>query len=118
MTEPNTYPSLEAFYAADERRRRSGEADFGIWWTDGAPWPRFRVSYVRATGEVYALMQGNGGTVEVLGIVPPDEDVPEGLYYRTLDRILAGWADQRPPRLSWMRDRLANMPVTSKGDPQ
>ncbi len=112
------YDSLEAFYAADERRRRSGEADYGVWWTDVWSLPCWRVSYIQATGEVYAV-EGSGGRVEVLGVVPPDpaDDgaaYPYGdkrvqqTYYRTLDRILAGWPEHcgEPGGLQWVRDAL------------
>lgn len=112
-----TYSSVEAFYAADPRRLASGEADFGIWWLDETLWPYWRVSYVHATGEVYAAQHGGPGPgiVEVLGVVPPDEEHigPRydqfKRYYRTLARILEGWADHLGQRgsLAWVRERLA-----------
>ena len=96
----NFYPSLEAFYSANEARRRSPEADYGVWWRDDRRSGYCRVSYVRATGEVYAVHIGGQEQVEVLGVVPPDPDdrvqvgYGRGLtYYRTLDRILEGWTD-------------------------
>jgi len=101
-----TYPSIEAFYAENEERRRSGEADYGVWWTEpGRPWPKWRVSYIHNTGEVYAV-QLNGGEVRVLGIIPPDDDV---FYYQTLNGVLDGWADviQELGSLQWVQDTLA-----------
>ena len=109
------YSSLEQFYAANEARRRSPEADYGVWWHDGVRCQFWRVSYVQATGEVYARRHQHG-QVEVLGVVPPDPDerrsngLPYGkTYYRTLDRLLEGWAEHcgRPGGLAWVRDRLA-----------
>ena len=97
-----TFPNIEAFYDADPRRRHSGEADFGIWWTNGPRWPNWRVSYIQATGEVYAVSAQ--GPVEVLGTVPPDEGPS---YYRTLDNLLDGWSDEFGRPLSWVRERLS-----------
>ncbi len=102
---PKIYATIEEFYTENEERRRSGEADYGCWWTEpGQTWPRLRVSYIQKTGEVYAV-QLTGGQVKVLGIVPPDDD---RIYYRTLDRILEGWADaiHKPGSLSWVKERL------------
>ena len=105
---PKFYLNLQAFYDGDERRRRSGEADYGVNWTQyGHPFRRWRVSYVHATGEVYAVQFG--GQVEILGRVPPDE---RGLYYQTLDTVLAGWADGYKD-LGWVRERLAAWPATN-----
>lgn len=102
-----SYANIEAFYAENEERRRSGEADYGAWWTEpNQNWPRWRVSYIQKTGEVYAV-QLNGGQVELLGVVPPDD---ARIYYQTLDRILEGWADiiNEPGSLDWVRARLAS----------
>ena len=41
------YPSLEAYYAADERRLRSEECDYGVHWRLKGWEYRWRVSYVR-----------------------------------------------------------------------
>ena len=102
---PKCYPNIEAFYAENEERRRSGEADYGVWWTEpNQNWPRWQVLYIQKTGEVYSV-QLTGGQVKLLGVVPPD-DAP--IYYQTLDRILEGWADviQEPGSLDWVRARL------------
>ena len=108
------FPTLDAYYADDLRRRRSPEADYGVHWRLNGWDYRWRVSYVRDTGEVYALHQGRTiGPLFILASVPPDP-VPDGdrrsLYYASLDAILDGWAEQcgRPDSLRWVRDRLAN----------
>lgn len=108
------YPTLEAFYDEDPRRRTSGEADYGCWWQDDRSFPRYRVSYIEATGEVYklALRPGGDGEVQVLAVVPPDpveEPRSRSLYYRTLDRILDGWAEHcgPPDGITWVRRQLA-----------
>ena len=71
------YTSLERFYSQDPRRRYSGEADYGCYWRRHY-YPnatRWRVSYVEATGEIYAVELGgeNDGRVVVIGVVLPDE---------------------------------------------
>lgn len=103
-----SYTNLEAFYAQNEARRRSGEADYGVWWMEPErPRMYWRVSYVAATGEVYALQfAGAGGQVEVLGVFPPDEG-PN--YYKGLDALLEGWADRcgQPGSLAWVKEKLA-----------
>jgi hypothetical protein len=64
-----SFPSLEAFYAADARRRYSRERDVGLIWR-GARGATFRAAWVQETGEVYLCKHGNpfdgGGTVDVL----------------------------------------------------
>jgi hypothetical protein len=94
------FPSLEAFYDDRPERRSSGEADYGVHWRDGGrDWPRWRVSYVRVTGEIYAVELRGEYRVRVLGVVPADHveggwgPSPRLIYYRTLDGILDGWAD-------------------------
>ena len=75
------------------------------------------MSYIQATGEVYAAEQWGPCRVRVLGIVPPDPDERrwdgspwEGKhYYRTLNQILDGWADPdiTSHDLAWVEQRLA-----------
>ena len=106
-----TYRTLEEFYAADERRRQSGEADYGVNWTMGMTQvvrARYRVSYVRTTGELYSV-KSDGGNVTILGTFPPDEAGPGEIYYHSLDAVLEGWPEQggQPGGLQWVRDRLA-----------
>ena len=111
------FPSLAEFYAGRPERACSGEADYGVHWhVSGRDWPRWRVSYVQATGEVYACEQRGACRVRVLGVVPPDPDERTsasgyrgGTYYRTLDAILDGWADPDVSGfdLAWIEAKLA-----------
>ena len=111
------YASLEAFYSQNEARRRSPEADYGVWCRDDRRGGHCRVSYVQTTGEVYSAYTGGEEQVEVLGVVPPDPDDRVQLgyrrgtltYYRTLDHLLEGWVDHihEPGGLAWIRKRLA-----------
>lgn len=112
--------TLEEFYSNNEARRRSPEADFGVWWRNGSSLEPWRVSYIQATGEVYAVKQRGNDEVQVLGVVPPDPDerrpqpgetrwnLRKGTYYRTLDRILEGWVEHcgQPRGLEWVREKL------------
>lgn len=47
------YGSVESFYAADERRRRSPELDYGVWWR--AAGALYRLTWVDDTGELIAV---------------------------------------------------------------
>jgi hypothetical protein len=99
------YANLDAFYDENPERRRSGEADYGVHWTEPSNrYSRCRVSYVQKTGEVYAIDLPSG-KVELLGIVPPDND---RIYYRTLDHILEGWESVifEEGSLNWVREKL------------
>jgi hypothetical protein len=109
------YASIDDFYRANPERRRSGEADYGVHWrVAGCDNLRWRVSYVHATGEVYATPANEQGAVTVLGVVPPDpmsDPRRDGeIYYRTLDEVLdgCGWAvpDVSGHDLQWVEDRL------------
>jgi len=123
------YRTLRAFYDADPNRAKSGEADYGRFWRLH-PWPHhWRVSYIHATGEIYAVHQElcfhtdsdrqlDYGPVFKLGIVPPDYQDPSvyarELYYATLDRVLDGWPNacgkgrrgDDGNSLTWVRDRI------------
>ena len=64
-----TYPSLDAFYSADARRRHSRERDIGLSWR-AADGTSFRAAWVQETGEVYLFRHGHpregGGAVDLL----------------------------------------------------
>lgn len=117
------YPTLQAYYEEDQQGRlRSPEADYGVHWRlDGYQHP-WRVSYVKNTGEIYAVQQcmvshdipqraTSYGPLFVLGIVPIDQ-LPENdhhsVYYKGLEAILEGWTDHCGPSngLTWIRDRI------------
>jgi hypothetical protein len=57
---------------------------------------------------MYAVKQTGGlhNTLQVLGVVPAD--VADGeVWYKTLDRLLDGWAEaDHGWRLSWIEDKL------------
>jgi hypothetical protein len=102
--------NINEFYAQNPERQHSGEADYGVWWLNGQmTYPRYRISYIHATGEVYVINQ-NSREVEVLGVVKPDDDGDYNgrCFYVTLDKILDGWADKcgQPNGLQWVKERL------------
>jgi hypothetical protein len=100
------YNSLQAFYAADERRVRSRESDVGLWWRESAEGPLHRAAWVRDTGELYLVRLGppeqGGGEVEVLAHVAEQEQ---------LERALEGWQGHcgEPQSLIWLRRRVLRL---------
>jgi hypothetical protein len=121
------YADVEAFYAADERRRRSGEVDFGVWWRHGRR--IYRISWVAVTGELIAVQLspptvqpfsfgaepaglsrgglgvvvygGEARTVSVLARIDTEAE---------LEQILDGWAEVcgAEDSLVWIRRQLAD----------
>jgi hypothetical protein len=98
------FDNLLEFYARDARRERSVESDFGVQWVGMGRAPRYRVSFIHDTGEVYGLRQEAGGAVILIAIGLPKGD--EGL--RLVEKLLRGWADicGTPFSLGWVGDKL------------
>jgi hypothetical protein len=100
------YPSLVAFYSAQNARLTSRERDVGLWWRNGEEGPIHRAAWVEATGELYLVRLGSaaegGGGVEVIARVS-DADA--------LERALQGWRDRcgMPGSLQWLRVRAARL---------
>ncbi len=109
---------LNDFYDADPRRRSSEELEFGSDWDEGGA--RTQVSWIEATGELYAMRDPLGRlvsdfigdqsvtpvadqqlTVEVLGTVAGRE---------AIRAVMSGWEAAMPPTesLAWVRDRVAH----------
>lgn len=116
-----THESIHAFYAEDDDRRRSPEVDYGAWWRDELNRPH-RISYVRATGEVYAV--AGGADPESVRVLAADESVAvfsggdytgavellaSGLSETDVVMKMSGWGEQcgRPGSLQWARDRIS-----------
>jgi hypothetical protein len=97
-----TYPSLEAFYAGDGRRRTSRERDVGLFWR-GRGGATYRAAWVQSTGEVYLLEHGRpdckGGPVRLIG----------SYTSREVEEAFAGWRDVcgRPRSLEWLLARTS-----------
>ena len=107
---------IEEFYAADERRRRSAELEFGRAWS--GPGEQSGVSWIEDTGELYLMSEPSGAvtgtgagdlevlhvserqlSVEVLGVVNGRA---------AISAVMSGWQDamSRPDGLAWLRDRV------------
>jgi hypothetical protein len=109
-----TYPSLEAFYAGDQRRRESRERDVGLFWR-GRGGATYRAAWVQATGELYVLEHGRphcrGGFLRVVGRYGA----------RDLEETFAGWREEcgRRRSLDWLLDRAqtssASWPLAAAG---
>lgn len=108
----------KAEFYADPIRARSPEWDFGVHWINGVDeWPRWRVSYVVETGDLYAQQHGREDTILLLGKLEVVGEYPYGVRKpgewsafnraQPVERILAGWAETDRPHLDWIRDRLA-----------
>jgi hypothetical protein len=103
-----TYPSLDAFYAGDHRRRSSRERDVGLFWR-GRGGATYRAAWVQATGELYVLEHGRphcrGGFLRVVGRYGA----------RELEEIFAGWRDVcgRARSLDWLLART--QPASTDG---
>ena len=104
------YAMIHDFYAA-RGGALSGESDFGAWWTDGPPrGPRYRVSAVHDTGDIYAVNHWSGEG-EFLGHVDPGDcggpahGHEDDCTYTLVEARLDGWADE-VHELDWARERL------------
>jgi hypothetical protein len=124
VTGLSAFESVEAFYAADERRRRSPELDFGVWWRHRGV--VYRLSWVEATGELivvqlspprvepFAFPINGEGVVGGLGTIVVGGD-PETVTIigrvngrEVVERLLDGWADWcgEQESLAWVLDRV------------
>jgi hypothetical protein len=120
---PRLYASAEEFYGED-LARRDIDIDQGVMWTDPPlpgmtghhpGWPQWRVSWIPATGELYAICF----TADGAGACPVR------VYGRFADeaamrRALHGWWDEcpKPGSLAWLEDifrRAANEPELGGG---
>jgi hypothetical protein len=107
---------LEEFYAADERRRRSAELEFGRDWNDENG--RWGASWIEDTGELYLMREPSAGVwgdafgdmrarpvsehaldIEVLGVVPGRAGI---------ESVMSGWEQKmlEPDGIAWLRDRV------------
>jgi hypothetical protein len=101
------YPSLDAFYRGDTRRRYSRERDIGLVWR-AAHGSTFRAAWVQETGEVYLFRHGHpldGG-----GVVCVEE---RRFELRELLETIAGYREVcgRPGSLAWLVERLGAQPA-------
>jgi hypothetical protein len=112
-----TFADVEEFYSDDERRRRSPELDYGVWWRHRGI--LYRLTWVDATGELiavqlsaprvhaltepigFAVIGGDAGSVYVLGTIASRDAV---------EQLLDGWADicGHDDSLVWVRRQLAD----------
>ena len=106
----STWPDEPAFQDADPRRRTSAELDLGATWRWGGSNDAWRLSWLRATGELYVCRadahDGSCTDVHVLALVEREDQ---------LDALLAGWSERRtdPDGLSWVLGRVAPLAVAS-----
>lgn len=121
MTEKTIFKDVDEFYDDNPERRFSEEAGYGVHWRLDHPSDRFRVSYIRATGELYQVGDGGRGPVTLLGTFPIDDDAGDDWrnpWYRGLNHHLRegepnGWPHQcgKPNGLLWLLSRLEQPPA-------
>ena len=79
-------------WIAEPARARSPEVDYGCWWVlkDPRDFPRWRVSLIVNTGEVYAVqLEGHRpDKFIVMGYLTPGEE-----SRAAMERAMEGWAD-------------------------
>ena len=108
-----TFTDIQEFYNDNPIRRTSRECDYATWSNPGNPRQTYQVSYIQATGEIYAehLSGPDRGMVILLGHLPPDRvaDATFGNFHATLDQVLQGWTDAsiRRQGAPWVKQRLA-----------
>lgn len=79
-------------FMRDPDRARSREVDFGVWWSDSIDsdgtrkGPFWRVSWLEATGELYAVSFGT--KLVILGTFNTREEV---------EKAMEGWANHDSP---------------------
>ena len=107
-----SFTGIEEFYNDNPSRRTSPEADYGSHWLNPDRHQRYRVSYIRDTGEIYAacLSSAPSQHIHLLGHVPPDpvEDNWKDIYYHTLESVLDGWPEHGNTALGtgWVKQRI------------
>ena len=94
---------LRAFYAADPRRGRSAERDFGLRWRS-ATGATYRAAWIAETRELYSVRHsGRADDAQVT--------VLARLGAEALDRCLAGWRricdSDEPGSYEWLLERVA-----------
>ena len=99
-----SYDNEDAFHREDVRRRDSVEFDYGARWTMENSPGTWRISYVRETGEIYALRfrGAASGPLLLLGRGPAKD-------HHAVDRVLEGWEQENHSshRLEWAMERIA-----------
>jgi hypothetical protein len=100
-------------WIAEPARARSPEVDYGCWWTLKNPhdFPRWRVSLLVCTGEVYAVQLGGHRPDKfiLLGYLTPGEN-----SRAEMERVMEGWADS-DMRLPDLVGRFQLSPVIDDG---
>jgi hypothetical protein len=101
---PQDLTERDFYGSSTSDRSRSGEADYGVWWWEGHRGGPWRVSYVDATRELYAVELGGDWPrpgekrLRILGTFRDRDHV---------EAALEGWAEAcgGPGSLGWIEDR-------------
>ena len=105
------YPNAEEFYNA-RGGVGSDELDFGVWWKGVVPFPRYRLSVVHNTGDLYAIDQSRY-EVELLATFGPPKAAcnarnHSNCGWERAETILKGWAAVcgTADSLGWVRQQI------------
>lgn len=82
MIGPEILPEYRAWIKQDKQRSTSKQVDFGYFWTQSGSereYPRWRVSWIEATGELYACQAAKDRFI-LLGEIPDRARLDELLY--------------------------------------
>ncbi len=99
-----SFPSVNAFHAADPRRLGAMEVDFGGPWRTATYGPAYRAAWVPATGELVLIR---------LGDLPPGaarvELIAQVSERSALAEMLSGWREAvgNLDSIRWLRARVA-----------
>lgn len=108
------FDSIEAFYLADERRRHSLVAEYGVFWWDGLQGgsDTWRVYAVAETHEIYAELSHalRQPVPEKRPVVLLGTFKPLTIPYADADRMLEGWNLKcgQSSSLQWVIDRVVD----------
>lgn len=108
-----SFPNINELYEA-RGGRWSPECDLGVWWLRGdRPYPRYRLTWIEDTGDLYIANQ-HTGEITVLAKIPPETfPEPPNRRFISLDgdssRPLFGWTEHahEPDGLSWVVQQTA-----------
>lgn len=120
---------LEEFYEGDERRRASAEVEYGREWHD-ARGARYELSWVEATGELYAMREpdSEGALVDPFGDWVAASLPDQALTVRVLGRVMGrdalalvmdGWQEAmgRPDSIRWTLEGLHRVGARGPEEP-
>ena len=112
------FKDVEALYADDERRRYSGESDYGVWWKSRGVAPQlhvgsspamttirggkgnYRVTWIHDTGEFYVVEAGTEKVWLTDAVLKTEE---------AADAFIEGWAENVFAGKAYIEDQFSEL---------